>query len=182
MTFKAVPIPLASGKTGWIFAGPTADMPPGCELIRCAAEITTPPAKIAYDVATKDFSIFDRDIILDVLPDILADLEKGRALYIGCMGGTGRTGTLLAILVGQHPAFDGHRAREYVRQVYRTHAVETADQFSQVIDLADYKVSPSAPFTQVGSVDDFDIGGPEMPMHASARKGWAARLWAALVG
>lgn len=129
---KAVPIPLENGLTGWVHAGPTREMPPGYELVRCAIEIPVAGKTVAYDIAIPDFSTFQTQHLDEVLPELLDDLAEGRKLYIGCMGGTGRTGTLLALLVAQHPAFTGEMAVAYIRQVYKPGAVETEDQKLQV--------------------------------------------------
>lgn len=167
---KAVSIPLASGKIGWVHAGPTREMPDGYKLIRCAAEIPTPVAKVAYDVSTKDFTPFDGGTLADSLPDILRDLEDGKPLFIGCMGGTGRTGTLLAILVGQHPAFTGEMAIAYVRTHYKSGAVETSPQEDQVVALSEKKHTIAAPFI---FVDDEPYGG----VNSSSPRPWWKPLW-----
>lgn len=134
--YRYVPIPLASGKIGHIMAGPTREMPDGYQLVRCAKEIPVPGARIAFDVGTEDFSTFNETKLADNVPGILHALEAGERLYVGCMGGVGRTGTLLALLVAQNPFFTGQTAIAYIRQVYVSHAVETAEQERQVITLA----------------------------------------------
>ena len=164
---KAVPIPLSTGKIGWVHAGPTRSLPDDYDLIRCAEEIPVPAERIAYDVSTGDFKPFDARTVVDALPDILADLGDGRPLYVGCMGGTGRTGTMLAILVAQHPAFTGQTAIAYVRANYKAGAVETKEQEQQVLALAGAIVerAPTAPI-----YDDFgwDLSDP---VNASAPTG-----------
>jgi hypothetical protein len=53
--------------------------------------------------------------------------RQGELVEIGCLGGSGRTGTVLAcmaVLAGVPPA----EAVAWVRDNYRTEAVETADQ------------------------------------------------------
>ena len=131
-----VPIPLEGGTTGYIMAGATRDLPHNYNLVRCAEEVPVDADRVAYDVATKDFTPFNTDRLVEVIPHVLYDLMLGRKLYVGCMGGTGRTGTFLASLVAQHPSFDGVHAVAYIRQVYRRHAVETNAQMDQVIDVA----------------------------------------------
>lgn len=128
-----VPIPLSNGRIGWIHAGPTRDCPPDLKLVACAVEIPVPEHRIAYDLKTPDFTHLPDAKVERVIPEILADLEAGVGdLYIGCMGGTGRTGTALALLVASHPDMDGPTAVEYVRAVYKRGAVETAAQHRQV--------------------------------------------------
>lgn len=53
--------------------------------------------------------------------------RRGEVVEVGCLGGLGRTGTVLAcmaVLAGVHPA----EAVAWVRQNYDIRAVETADQ------------------------------------------------------
>lgn len=135
-TPRCVPIPLASGKTGYIFAGPTRTRLEGYALVRLAAEIEVPIGIVAYNLPVSDFKPLDPLALMDAIPNILNDLESGVRLYVGCMGGSGRTGTLLALLVAQHPSFDGTAAISYIRQVYKASAIETKEQEWQVHTLA----------------------------------------------
>lgn len=171
---KAVPIPLESGKIGWVHAGPTRDLPEGYRLIRCAEEIPVPPARVAYDVSTGDFKPFDAATVVGALPDILRDIEDGEPLYVGCMGGTGRTGTMLALIVAQHPAFTGDTAISYIRQVYKPGAVETKEQEGQVASLA-HSVLVAARFTDA---DPGDFGWDDAPeVNSRAPDPWWKRLF-----
>lgn len=54
-----------------------------------------------------------------------AQIEAGRKVHAGCIGGHGRTGTFLAALVSTYGEAD---AITYVRKNYCTRAVESADQ------------------------------------------------------
>lgn len=59
--------------------------------------------------------------------DAFARAERGQAVEVGCAGGLGRTGTVLAcmaVLAG----VDARQAVSWVRQNYRAGAVETPDQ------------------------------------------------------
>lgn len=129
---KTIPIFLEGDHVAWVMAGPTRDLPDDRALIRCAVEIPVPPERVAYDVATKDFTPFDDDILLMELPRIRQSLLDGESLYVGCMGGVGRTGTLLSILVGLHPALSARDAIAYVRKIYDARSVETPAQEQQV--------------------------------------------------
>lgn len=144
-----VPIPLASGKVGYVAAGPTRDLPDTHKLIRCAVEIPVPDNRIAFDLGTKDFTPFDDALIRARLPGILRAVEGGARLYVGCMGGTGRTGTLLALMVAQHPSFSGQQAIDYIRAVYRKGAVETAEQEEQVRDFGALKFTRPDAFVEL---------------------------------
>jgi len=185
-TLKCLAIPLASGKVAYVHAGPTREKPVDYGLVKCAIEIPIDYVP-AYDLGCNDFQTFDTDAIEYNLPDILRDLEDGkRKLYVGCMGGTGRTGTLLALLVAQHPQFTGEAAVAYVRANYKAHAVETQDQYNQVLDLAGL-FEASAPFTHVSTIEraptvDWEAMGRihfDEPLPILTRR---ARLWSLLTG
>lgn len=133
---KTIPIFLPGDKLVYITAGPTREMPANCRLIRCAAEIPVARDVIAFDVSVTDFTPFDDDTILANINGIIDALIDGEELFVGCMGGTGRTGTMLAILAAQHPAMTGPNAIQYIRQIYKSGAVETANQAEQVDRLA----------------------------------------------
>jgi len=63
--------------------------------------------------------------------------QGGQVVEIGCLGGLGRTGTVLAcmaVLAGVAPA----DAVGWVRENYRSAAVETTDQESWVVWFAEY--------------------------------------------
>jgi len=139
MATKVVPIFLPKDRMAWIGAGPTRELPDNRLLIRCAAEIKVPPVVIAADVSVHDFKPFDDEVVLEALPGIMAALRGGMRLYVGCMGGTGRTGTMLAILAGQHPDVSGEDAIRYIRSVYKPGAIETPEQEAQVIRLSERK-------------------------------------------
>lgn len=130
---KTVPLPLPDGSMGFVAAGPTRDCPDDYYLIRCAAEIAFPGDQVAYDFATEDFTPIPGGKIEANLPALINELyDPHRPLYVGCMGGTGRTGTLLALIVAQNPAFSASAAVQWVRDHYKTGAVETQEQFKQI--------------------------------------------------
>lgn len=129
---KTIPIFLPHDRVAYVSAGPTRELPDGAKLIRCAAEIPVNEDQVAFDVSTPDFKPFDDQVLEDHLLDIIDALSEGKSFYVGCMGGTGRTGTMLALLVAQHPGMSGQMAIDYVRKIYKAGAVETADQEQQV--------------------------------------------------
>jgi hypothetical protein len=62
--------------------------------------------------------------------------QRGELVEVGCLGGSGRTGTVLAcmaVLAGVPPA----DAVSWVREAYRPQAVETAEQEAWVEWFAD---------------------------------------------
>lgn len=135
-TTRRVPIFLPGDRFGFLTAGPTRALPDDMRLIRCAAEISVSKDRVAIDIATKDFQPFDDDALRRGIAECMTLMDLGVPLYVGCMGGTGRTGTFLAALVAQHPAMSGTDAITYIRQVYRAGAVETTEQGQQVIRMA----------------------------------------------
>lgn len=69
----------------------------------------------------------------------LEKLAEGKKLYVGCLGGHGRTGTILSVIVQkyaeQNPTtpegkniINSDNAIDYVREKYCHHAVETLSQ------------------------------------------------------
>lgn len=133
--YKAVPIFMPGDRVAYLYAGPTRNMPEGFKLIRCAAEIDVDPSKVAFNVATGDFQPFTDAHMRYAVPRILEAMKNGERLYVGCMGGTGRTGTMLAILAAQHPDMTGATAIDYIRRIYKRGAVETEAQEAQVMRL-----------------------------------------------
>jgi hypothetical protein len=136
MTTKTLPIFLPGDQIAYIMAGPTRELPDDRLLVRCAEEIPADPSRVAVDIGTKDFQPFDPDKLTAGLPTIIRLLKEDYRLYVGCMGGTGRTGTLLAILAGQHPGMNGPDAIKYIRAIYKSGAVETAEQKEQVAEFS----------------------------------------------
>ena len=159
---KPIPITTPSGRIRYLLAGPTRDLPDHCMLVRCAEEITVPFDRVAFDVATEDFTPFDEDKLLDAVPEIFNWLEDEDTpdLYVGCMGGIGRTGTLLSILVAQHPDMTPDLAIKYIRAIYNSHAVETAAQREQVSRMA--HITPLDLVQELSWQDE--PGGPEQPL------------------
>lgn len=129
---KVIPIFLPDDQVSWIMAGPTRELPDNRKLVRCAEEIPTSADRVAIDIATKDFHPFDDSILEQEIPKIVQRLMLGEQLYVGCMGGIGRTGTVLSILAAQHPNFTAAEAIAYIRSIYHPHACETIAQERQV--------------------------------------------------
>lgn len=158
---KTIPIFLPGDSVAWVAAGPTRELPPDRQLIRCAAEIPMAQERIAFDVSTKDFTPFSDAVLRETVPDILDALRSGQHLYVGCMGGTGRTGTLLALLAAQHPGMSGMEAILYIRAIYRAGAVETREQEDQVMRLAGkLTAKPTAPAPAKDYAEEVNASSP----------------------
>lgn len=107
---------------GVIVGGPYAAKPDSMRGVKMAREISMP---CDIDIPTDDFSTPDVSALLygmDMAVDILS--REGR-IYVGCMGGIGRTGLFMAAmakLMGEEDPVG------YVRKHYIPHAVETKRQ------------------------------------------------------
>lgn len=109
-----------------VTGGPFADCPPSMKGVKMAKEINKP---CAVDIPTQDFHVPDRKLLYKGLNKALDLMLAGEPLYVGCMGGKGRTGLFLAVLV---KAFGQKKPVEFVRANYYSHAVETPEQYDFV--------------------------------------------------
>ena len=131
-----------------ISAGPYLDFPYEDKTyfgIKCAAEIDM-PYMIAVDI--KDFGLPDPFEAETAAFLAMAAMRVGMIPYVGCMGGLGRTGTLLGILAKvslqatrarflgvRLPWAQGGDPVDWVRTYYREQAIETAAQEAFVRDF-----------------------------------------------
>lgn len=126
MALGQLKIPLSKRQYFVITGGPFADCPSNMVGVKMAREIK---AKCAVDIPTEDFRTPDRKTLYRGLNKALDSILAGEPVYVGCMGGKGRTGLFLAVLV---KAFGVKKPVEFVREHYYAHAVETADQYKFV--------------------------------------------------
>jgi protein-tyrosine phosphatase len=105
-----------------VCGGPYADKPEGFYGVKMAAEIDRP---CEVDVPTVDFQVPDVKTLKAGLLKAYRALQKGKPVYVGCMGGIGRTGLFLACLAKVSGIADPVK---FVRAHYYGHAVETAEQ------------------------------------------------------
>lgn len=117
-------LPLRAGRRNWfeVIGGPYVERPDSCVGVKVAKEIAR---DCDYAVDIIDFSIPKTQQIDAVLLDVVKHILRGELVYVGCMGGRGRTGLFLAILA---KAFGAEAPVQYVRDVYYPHAVETKKQ------------------------------------------------------
>lgn len=118
-----MPLKAFNGAKYLIYGGPYARKPRGMFGIRMAKEINLPAAAV---VECKDFGTPDPVQTIAALNKCLDLMIEGHPVYVGCMGGIGRTGTFLALLakLWQVKGDPIH----YVRCNYLVTAVETRDQ------------------------------------------------------
>lgn len=133
-------MPVRFGKVkAQIFGGPFRHYVPRNRRlvgVKMAAEVSHPHD---INIPTRDFSVPDlKDMHIGVQQALQAILD-GNDIYVGCMGGTGRTGLFMGCLAAVMFDFAGPVAElesvfgmsdpvKYVRKHYRPHAIETDEQ------------------------------------------------------
>lgn len=119
------------GKKYKIWGGPYVSRPDGMVGIKMAREINLP---CTVDVPTEDFSVPPVGALMRGVAKALVEVEMGETLYVGCMGGTGRTGLFMAALA----KYTGEKDPiKYVRKHYKAHAVETSLQEEYIMEAID---------------------------------------------
>lgn len=106
-----------------VTGGPFMECPSTMKGVKMAKEIKQ---ECAVDIPTQDFQVPDRAVLYRGLHKALELVLAGEPVYVGCMGGKGRTGLFLAVLV---KAFGVKKPVEFVRANYYAHAVETQEQY-----------------------------------------------------
>jgi hypothetical protein len=103
------------------------------------------PAWPADVIAWPDFGLPDApEVAARQITDAFLRARRGELVEVGCLGGSGRTGTVLAcmaVLAGIPP----QEAVPWVRAAYRREAVETAEQEAWVQWFAGWASEASAP-------------------------------------
>lgn len=123
-------LPLSLGDHKFIvYGGPYRQKPAEFIGVRMAAEIDM-PAEIV--VPTEDFQVPPLEEVRDGLDEAVSRILLGQPLYVGCMGGIGRTGLFMALLA---KAFGEQDPVTYVRAHYLAHAVETMGQRKYIADF-----------------------------------------------
>jgi len=119
-------LPTMFGKHFTVFGGPYVEKPSSMVGVRMAVEIRR-PADIV--IPTEDFSVPSTHDLNIGLIAAVKNIVAGEPVYVGCMGGRGRTGLFLAVLA---KAFGIENPVEYIRENYYSHAVETNQQYQFV--------------------------------------------------
>lgn len=130
-------IPFGCGKvSGTIFGGPFKNYIPKTRRlvgIKMAVEIEHPHD---FRVDTQDYSVPSQEAMQKGIMYGLGALARGSDVYVGCMGGIGRTGLYMAcmtkVMQSYHFQLQGAIAPtspiDFVRSKYHNHAVETEEQ------------------------------------------------------
>lgn len=135
---------------GLVYGGPYVLKPAHMKGVKMAEEINKP---CDIDVPTRDFSVPDPETLRAGLKQAVQLIANGEHVYVGCMGGIGRTGLFLAGLAKMMEAADedmqGLTPVQYVRAQYIPHAVETRQQQKFIEDLrVDDLLPPKKPTYQ----------------------------------
>lgn len=125
----SIRLPLNDRQFFVVAGGPYMAKPEGYVGVKMAKEINLP---CAVSIPTADFSVPDPKLMAKGLDEAVNRILLGQPLYVGCMGGIGRTGLFLAILA---KAFDVKNPVRFVRENYLSHAVETPQQMKYVTDF-----------------------------------------------
>lgn len=126
-----------------IVGGPYNSKPPQFYGIKMAEEISR---DCVISIPTRDFNVPDRGRLLAGLYAGISLAQQGCPLWVGCMGGIGRTGLYLAALAKVMAGYQRLTKKrpidpiQYVRATYYAHAVETDQQVRWVYDLDVYDV------------------------------------------
>jgi hypothetical protein len=137
MTVRPYVIPFA-GRAVILRGGPYRERPEGTFGICMAKELIDLPHDVF--VPTRDFHTPPPETFRKALYEGLEAALDGRQVYVGCMGGIGRTGLYLAVMAKALGVVD---PVQDVRKLYYAHAVETRDQERFV---RDFKTSAFAPY------------------------------------
>lgn len=125
-------LPLLTGKYFEVTGGPYKE----ADLMRFVGVKMAKEINLAADVnvPTVDFSVPKVADLTKGIREAVGYIVNGYPVYVGCMGGKGRTGLFMAILA---KAWGIDLPVKYVRANYYSHAVETEGQYEFV---KNYKV------------------------------------------
>lgn len=122
----SVVMPLIGSQGFRVFGGPYRQRPSDMVGVKMAEEIKAP---CDVSIPTRDYQVPDTDVLNEGLNAAINCMLRGRTLYVGCMGGMGRTGLFLAVLA---KAMGVPNPVKFVRENYYSHAVETNGQYDFV--------------------------------------------------
>jgi hypothetical protein len=115
-------LPAKNGRRYLIFGGPYRERATGMVGVKLAEEINA-PAEV--DIPIRDFSIPKAEPLIAGMSKTMTYMLQGKPIYVGCMGGKGRTGLFMAAFAKLWGIKDPVK---FVRKTYYNHAVETAEQ------------------------------------------------------
>lgn len=86
------------------------------------------PARKIIFINWEDFGVIEIDLYLHLIKYIIYWLERGKTVQIGCQGGHGRTGTLIAGILAYNEKLSGKEAIIELRKRYCKKAIESQVQ------------------------------------------------------
>lgn len=125
----SIQLPVLFGSYFTVAGGPYMRMPRGFVGVKMAEEIDAP---CEVDLPVRDFCIPSHEAAAKALCEVVGLVVRGKPLYVGCMGGIGRTGLMLALLA---KAWGIENPVQFVRSAYYGHAVETKEQQQFIQDF-----------------------------------------------
>lgn len=120
---------ILGGKAIKVYGGPYFNKPDDMFGVKLAKEIDLP---CEINLPIEDFSVPNKAETKKALSKALHALRAGEDIYVGCMGGKGRTGLFMALLAKMAGV---KNPIQYVRASYNSHAVETPEQEAFVKNL-----------------------------------------------
>lgn len=106
-----------------VYGGPYREKPLDAFGVNMAKELSHLPSDVR--VPTKDFDVPNKAELMAGLTKALEAIGRKEAVYVGCMGGVGRTGLFMSVLA---KALGEGNPVSFVRSQYNAHAVETEQQ------------------------------------------------------
>lgn len=141
----SIPLRIGNLIDAEVFGGPYRERPQGMVYVKMAEEIMD---YCDIDIPTKDFNVPQIGDLRAGVMRALMVMTQGHPVYVGCMGGIGRTGLFLAALAkvqieyrkSKHRKGRGDDPVLYVRKHFIPHAVETEQQqqFITDFDVSDF--------------------------------------------
>lgn len=103
---------------------------PGPVFGVCVRAERVPPTGVDVYLPIRDFDVpSDAAAVSDAIRETLRAALAGETVYVGCMGGWGRTGLFMALLAKAAGIGD---PVDYVRKHYTPRAIETKEQYAYV--------------------------------------------------
>ena len=126
---KPIPGKLLTFPMGWggrrVYGGryyDSVNLPAKFFKVKMAKEIGLP---CDANVPTKDYSVPTIADLEKAIEQTLKAMSQNKPIYVGCMGGIGRTGLFLGVLAR---VFGIDNPIVWVRTQYNSHAIETLEQ------------------------------------------------------
>lgn len=126
MTHRLIRLPY-NGKDLLFIFGPYRERFPGTYGVKLAEDNQVPDA-CDYHFPIRDFGVPSPAEYQTLLAKLILTADDGHVVYVGCFGGIGRTGMVLAGLARVLRRRSGEDSINWTRRTYLGHAVETRAQ------------------------------------------------------